>query len=328
MIEFYKSEIDKMKIPSAKGLFIFAEADKTLYIQITNNLEKSIRQLFQAMKADKNVFQLISQTDKISYELYNSLFEALIHKKMLENTDHPEFNEQIKSYESYVYLGIDLQKPPYFKVVENTQQNDFYLGPFKHRFFVFDLLDAMAGLFKFPLCPDKKPYPCKRYKNNLCDGWCIKNKLTTYQKVILSYIFREIELLVHAKAEQKKYYDDLYFNKAEKLKNLIRIVEKYDAYLKFLFITKNLNLEFQDENHQYKVSKGRIESVFYKKKEYDFSYVSIDYRENELLAFNKDELSERRIIYNHLIKKNDKIILDKIDKIFKKSQLKVRSVLT
>ena len=89
----------------------------------------------------QSILLLISS--EIAYEEHESLFAALVHQKKLESTSHPEFNSMIKPYEQYVYLGINFDEPAYIKIVEDTQENRFYIGPFKDRFFLFDLLDAM-----------------------------------------------------------------------------------------------------------------------------------------------------------------------------------------
>ena len=63
-------------------------------------------------------------------------------------------------------------------------------------------------------------------------------------------------------------------------------------------------------------------------KKEEFPLITVEFRENEVLAFNKDQLAERWIVYKYLININDKIILDRIDAVNKKFQLKIRSDLT
>lgn len=328
MIKFNKTEIDEQKIPSETGVFILFDDSKILYISKTTNLDKSIKQLFKVAKDDKNIFQLVSQTSEIAFEEHSSIFSALVHQKKVENSTHLEFNSIIKPYEKYVYLGINFNEPPYMKVVEDTQQKLFYVGPFKDRFFLFDLLDAMAELFQFPLCPDEKPYPCERYKNDKCPGWCIKNKHETYKQAILKYIIPTEELTSSKQKEYEELFDDLQFEKAEYLKENIQLVEKYVEYLKFFKITKNLNLEFNENNRTFLIKDGRLNGIVEDAKRDEFPLVSVELRENEFLAFNKDQLAERWIVYKYLINSRDKKNLDRINEFYKKSQLKIRSDLT
>jgi len=328
MIKFNKTEMLKKKIPSGTGIFTLSDDNKILYINKTSNLDKSIRQLFEVAKDDKNIFQLVSQTAEIAFEEHISLFAALVHQKKLENSVYPEFNSIIKPFEQYVYIAINFNEPPYIKVAEDTQQNRFYIGPFKDRFFLFDLLDVMAEMFQYPLCPDEKPYPCERYKNDKCLGWCIKEKNETYKNAILPYIISPKELLSFKQNEYENLFNDLQFEKAEKLKTKIQLIKKYFEYLKFCKITKSLNLEFNKNNISYTINDGRLSGLVENSHKEDFPLISVEYRENELLSFNKDQLAERWIVYNYLVNSEDKIILDSLNEFYKKSQLKIKSNLT
>jgi len=87
-------------------------------------------------------------------------------------------------------------------------------------------------------------------------------------------------------------------------------------------------LEFTEDERVFKIKNGRLNGIIENRKKNEFPLVTVEFRENEILAFNKDQLSERWIIYQYLIEKNDKIILDRINEFYKKSQLKIRSDLT
>ena len=106
------------------------------------------------------------------------------------------------------------------------------------------------------------------------------------------------------------------------------MVEKYFEYLKFINVTKNLNLEFNENERDFIIKEGRLNEIVENGKKDEFPLVTVEFRNSEVLAFNKDQLSERWIIYQYLINKNDKIILDRINKFYKKSQLKIKSDLT
>jgi len=98
--------------------------------------------------------------------------------------------------------------------------------------------------------------------------------------------------------------------------------------LKFIAVTKNLNIEFEDYGKDIIIKNGRIIGTLEKGIKEEFPLVSVDYRENEIMAFDKSQLAERWVVYNYLLKKNDKIILDKIEAVNKKFQLKLISKLT
>ncbi|MDA3814585.1 MAG: hypothetical protein PF570_10085, partial [Candidatus Cloacimonetes bacterium] len=99
-------------------------------------------------------------------------------------------------------------------------------------------------------------------------------------------------------------------------------------YLKFINITKNLNLEFTENDRVLIIKDGRLNGIIENGSKDEFQLVTVEFRENEILAFNKAQLSERWIVYKYLVNKKDKIILDRINEFYKKSQLKIRSDLT
>ena len=76
------------------------------------------------------------------------------------------------------------------------------------------------------------------------------------------------------------------------------------------------------------IKDGRLNGIVENGKKEEFPLVTVEFRDSEVLAFNKDQLAERWIVYKYLINKNDKIILDRINEFYKKSQLKIRSDLT
>ncbi|NQT65129.1 MAG: hypothetical protein HQ554_03010 [FCB group bacterium] len=186
----------------------------------------------------------------------------------------------------------------------------------------------MAKLYQFPLCPDQKPYPCTRYTNEQCSSWCINKKHETYSKAILPYIIPAKNFLSSKQKEYDGYLSQLQFEKAKKIKDKIQLIEKYFKYLKFINVTKNLNLEFNENDRVFIIKDGRLNGIIENGKKNEFPLVTVEFRENEILAFNKDQLAERWIVYQYLIEKNDKIILDRINEFYKKSQLKIRSDLT
>ena len=109
---------------------------------------------------------------------------------------------------------------------------------------------------------------------------------------------------------------------------VIQLVEKYLEYLKFINITKNLDLEFNENGRDFIVKDGRLNGLVENGKNDEFPLITVELRDNEILAFNKDQLAERWIVYKYLINKNDKIILDRINEFYKKLQLKIRLNLT
>ena len=312
MMEFAKKDFKEQNIPEQSGIFTFSDAGENLYVGKTANLKKSLNNIFSLNPENEVLFKLVSLTEKVRFTEYPSLFLALVEQKKLLDKFLPEYNILLKPHLDYIYLAIDFSSVPYFKVVENTQVNLYYLGPFRDRFFLYDLLDTMGELFQFPICEDEK-YPCQRLKDKKCVGWCVKDNAETGKVIVDSYLQTNKKLTVELKAKKEELSNDLQFIKIEQLKKQISMIEKFYNQIEFLHTTKNLNMELNIKETTITINKGMITAIIDGSGIYHFPIISPQYCENELLAFDKEQLSERWIIYSYL-QKNRKKYLDKIYK--------------
>ena len=311
-MKFAKKDFKEQNIPEQSGIFIFSDAKKKLYIGKTSNLKKSLNNILSLNPENEILFKLVSLTKKVSFTEYPSLFPALVEQKKLLDRFLPEYNLLLKPHLDYVYLGIDFARVPYFKVVENTQENLHYLGPFRDLFFLYDLLDTMGELFQFPVCEDEK-YPCQRVKDNKCYGWCMKDNAEIGKVIVDSYLQVNEKLTEELKVKKEELSKDLQFAKVEQLNKQITMIEKFYNQIKFLHSTKNLGIELNIEETIITINKGMISEIKDGSNFFHFPIISPQYRDNELLAFDKEQLSERWIIYSYL-QKNRKKYFDKIYK--------------
>ena len=176
----------------------------------------------------------------------------------------------------------------------------------------------MGALFKFPVCEDEN-YPCQRYKQKKCSGWCLKENEEITRIILNSYLKPDDKLINEILKKHDKYFNELKFEKAETLKNQRKIIEKYYEIIKFLHITKEINLIFTGNGKKYKIENGMLIEILENSKTTYFPKLDFNYRDNEMMAFEKGQLAERRIIYNHF-KKNK---LEQLNKIYKKSISKI-----
>ena len=318
MIEFAKKDFKNQKIPESSGVFIFSDSHKNLYIGKASNLKKTINNFLTKNLENKIIFKMISLTKTISYEKTSTLFQALIKEKTYLNKENPEFNQQIRLYEDYVYLGIDFNRVPFLNISVNTQSNLYFVGPFQDRFFLFDLIDTFGTVFGFPDCENEN-YPCKRLKEKKCLGWCVKGNRKSQEIIRESYLQPNEKLLNKVKKKQEKFFDNLQFEKAEILKKQKEIILEYYDFLKFFHVTKSVNTIFSKNETTFEINNGMLLKVVHDGKQTYFPEFNIEYRDNEYLAFEKNQFAERWIIYQHL-KKNK---LEKINEIFKKSLFKM-----
>jgi excinuclease UvrABC nuclease subunit len=236
MIEFAKKDFKEQNIPEQSGIFTFSDAEKKLYIGKTSNLKRTLSNILSLNSENEVLFKLVSLTEKVSFTEYPSLFSALIEEKKLLDKFQSEYNVLLKPHLDYVYLAIDFARVPYFKVVENTQENLYYLGPFRDRFLLYDLLDTMEELFQFPVCKDEK-YPCQRLNDKICYGWCVKDNTEIGKVIVDSYLQVNKKLTEELGEKKEELSKDLQFIKVEKLKKQITMIEKFYDQIKFLHTT-------------------------------------------------------------------------------------------
>ncbi len=316
MNKIKKRELSERKeeVPEQKGVFIFSDKEKILYVSKTSNLKKRIEFFQNNVKNNKTILQLISLTEFIEWEISPTLFAALIKEKKILNTKNPEFNYQIKPYEDYVYLGIDFYKPSYFRITENTQGEFFYLGPFRDRFFLHDLIYTMMLLFQYPACEDEN-YPCEFYRKKICAGFCLNDAKEINGIIQKSYLLPNKNILEEIEQKRKNLFQNLEFKKAYLVEKQGRMIKKYYRMLEFFYTTKSIEMDFSENNISCKIRKGKLVELNEDGRIQYIESADPEYRENEILAIEKTQLDEMRIIFDHLKKTYPK----EIDKIYSES---------
>jgi excinuclease UvrABC nuclease subunit len=186
-------------------------------------------------------------------------------------------------------------------VKENTQADLLYLGPFRSRFLVSDVLSVLHKYLNLPICPDN-PKLCELRDTKFCLSTCTTGELDNLNELINKYYLstnNDLADLLLAKYEE--YHNDLQFLKAEEVKVEAKVILKYYKFLDFLNKTKGLNTTLEVENRVYFVEDGLLAEVS-GTDSIDFRNINrkIPYRENELLAVNKNQLDERWIVFNFM----------------------------
>jgi len=309
-------------LPESAGIYKFHSKDEILYISKTSSLRRSITRILSSNPENDQILKLISLTKKVSWEAEDSIFKALLKEKIELNKKTPQFNSLIKTHSEYSYLKINFQKVPYFMISEDTMDDLDYAGPFFNRFLILDFIAALSELMKYPEC-DNENYPCYRFKDGTCSGWCLKDSAETAEMIVQNYLLINNNLLEQLKNRRKDYFNALDFLKEDKLKNLISTIQKYYEYIKFFHTIKHINMDLQYDNFEIKIQTGQIESCILNNEKFFFPIVKTDYRQNEFLAIDKQHLAESWIIYSYLKKKYSQ----KIDNIYLESSQEILELL-
>lgn len=286
----------KIDIPDENGFYVFRNGETVVYAGKSANLQQTINQLLAVTEKPQSEVQ--ESSDTISWEVMNNMFQALLTEKEFKQKN-PEYQPPFRVHDIYKYMGIDFNKVPYFKFEDATLENHYYLGPFPSRFFLFDFLDTMMHQFHFPFC-EGDDYPCEKMNATLCKGYCLEDNPVLAEILRDNYLRIPQENLSKLKNEATLLNDDLEFEKAAEIEEKLVIFNKFYDYLKFLHVTKKLELEFEENGVKYKVQKGVLAKVIKNTQEMVYPVPEMEYRNLEHLAVDKSELAERRIIYNFL----------------------------
>lgn len=278
-------------IPADKGLITLWGEKELLFVQKTNNMYEFVTNLFARTKHDNHIKELIDNTDTILVEKFPSIIETLIKEKMLIADNQPQYNQSTVMEKPFVYLAVDFFEIPYLRVCETTSENYFYIGPFRDRFFLYDLMYNMGDLFKLPVCIDEK-HPQQRYREDKCEGYCLIDIPERTEVIIDNYLLRNEKLLARLDEEYQKRFRDLRFMEAEVIKKQLRNLRKFYQYITFCHVVKKINTSITYEDIHLDIQSGMISSVRKNNLERKLHIPIIEYRENEVMAIDKKMFPE------------------------------------
>jgi excinuclease ABC subunit C len=310
-------QIDKQYLnglPETMGVVSFYRADSLVFVSKTANVKRYLNLLYSQKNEVEEVERIFSQSDILFWDSYDTMLSALIAERLLMEKLQPELNHSIQPWKSYVYLALNQAEFPYIKIADFTEEDWTYLGPFRDRFFLMDMIDLMHKLLKLPYC-EVSSGPCEKLDNGKCRGWCVLLKqdndsedniqpnphLIKLEALLKeAYLHPENGLLEFIQREQQKYEADLQFTKADLLTEQIDLLTRYREWLIFLYAAKQLSYESE------RISVQGCQLIRYQVggEEFYSPYINIEYRENELLALNKNLLDDARILYHEWISNN------------------------
>jgi len=295
------------KLPKSWVFFSLSGEDGYLLSGYTASLKQRIQSLHAKAGEDGIVQSLLDKARKLQWQTHANGMEALIHHKCFLAEQHPEFQDSIPAFASYAYLALDAYTFPFVTTADNTQGDWLYVGPFRSRFFLADVMDTFARILKLPAC-DSNVHPCGKYDTGACRGWCLHldaeepvrgipplEKLETLLKE--AFIHPENGIRDMIQTERDKYFNDLEFTKASLLDEELELLDKYRDWLQFLYVTKTLAHQEPDME----IRNGRIVSCVFQGHSFHFPVDNTPYRKNESLALDLNIVDECRIVYDYLL---------------------------
>ena len=232
-----------MKLPLTPGVYIMKNKDKKIiYIGKAKKLKNRVSQYFGSQNGHSTkVRKMVENVDDFDYILTDSEFEALVLECSLIKQNMPKYNILLKDDKGYSYIKIT--KGPWGRISACFRKDDSdaeYLGPYTGNFSVTNTVDQAREIFKLPTCQKVFPRdigksrPCLNYFISKCSAPCgRKISLEEYEENLRQAVDflkgGSAETVKKLKAEMEEAAENLEFEKAAKLRDRIKAIDRISA---------------------------------------------------------------------------------------------------
>ena len=232
-----------MRLPLTSGVYIMKnKAGKIIYIGKAKALKNRVSQYFGS---DRNhppkVRKMVEQVEDFDYILTDSEFEALVLECSLIKQNMPKYNILLKDDKGYSYIKITPH--PWGNLSACFRKDDetaSYLGPYTGNFSVTSAVEQAKEIFRLPTCAKVFPRdigknrPCLNYFIGRCSAPCAgKISREDYEESVdaaVSFVKGGSKGALQAmREEMSRAAENLEFEKAAKLRDRIRAIERIAA---------------------------------------------------------------------------------------------------
>ncbi|MDR0314955.1 MAG: excinuclease ABC subunit UvrC [Oscillospiraceae bacterium] len=237
-----------MGLPQSPGVYIMKNAQGTIiYIGKAKSLKNRVSQYFGSQdRHDIKVLKMVSNVYDFDYILTDSEFEALLLECSLIKQHQPKYNILLKDDKGYHYIRIS--RDEWRRITAQKQKSDDgaqYIGPYTNAFTVKEALDEARKIFKLRDCSREFPRdigkgrPCLNYFISQCSAPCSgKISHKDYEESVddaISFLKGgSAKSVKEMQARMKELSDDMEFEKAAKLRDRIKAINKMNQKQKVI----------------------------------------------------------------------------------------------
>ena len=238
------------KLPLSPGVYIMKDKDgKIIYIGKAKALKNRVSQYFGSQENHlTKVRRMVENVEDFDYILTDSEFEALVLECSLIKQNMPKYNILLKDGKGFSYIKITKGWRNIYAVLQKDDNNADYLGPYTAGFSVTKAVEQAKKIYKLPTCNKAFPRdigkerPCLNYHLGICCAPCSgKISLGEYLKNVdgaLDFLkYGGKETIRRLTAEMEDAADNLEFERAAKIRDTIKSIEKVGNSQKVVFST-------------------------------------------------------------------------------------------
>jgi len=233
-----------MKLPLTPGVYIMKnKSGKIIYIGKAKKLKNRVSQYFGSQnRHSTKVRKMVENVEDFDYILTDTEFEALVLECSLIKQNMPKYNILLKDDKGYSYIKITRGEwgtiSPCFR---KDDENADYLGPYTGNYSVTNAVAQACEIFRLPTCSKKFPRdinrlarPCLNYFISRCSGVCAgkisKEEYSENLEGAIEFLRGGSgKLLRELRGEMEEAAESLDFEKAAKLRDKIKAIERIAA---------------------------------------------------------------------------------------------------
>ncbi|MAR62724.1 MAG: excinuclease ABC subunit C [Flavobacteriaceae bacterium] len=242
-------------IPEDPGVYQFLSIDKSIiYVGKAKNLKKRVSSYFQKNIKSRKTLNLVKNTKYVEHVVVHSESDALLLENSLIKKNQPKYNILLRDDKTYPWICIKNEPfPRVFVTRKLVKDGSQYFGPFTSFKTINTIMGIIKQLYSLRNCnynlskkniEEKKFKVCLEYHLGNCLGGCEgKENLEDYEKNVLA--IRQIlkgnvnESKRNFKKEMLKYSNNQEYEKAQKIKEKIQLLENYQS--KSTVVSSKLN---------------------------------------------------------------------------------------
>lgn len=238
-------ELQIQTLPDNPGVYqYFDKDDKIIYVGKAKNLKKRVSSYFTKSHDNYKTSVLVKKIVSIKHIVVSSESDALLLENNLIKNLQPRYNILLKDDKTYPWICI--KNEPFSRIFPTrrmTKDGSEYYGPYTNFKIVNTILEMIKELYPLRTCNydlsksniDSGKYKvCLEYHIGNCKGPCEGlESLANYQKQVEA--IRQIlkgnfkDSLKEFKIQMKELAEDMQFEAAQKVKEKIQTLEKYQA---------------------------------------------------------------------------------------------------
>ena len=233
-------------LPPEPGVYQFFDSkQEIIYIGKAKNLKKRVSSYFQKKNYDSYKSKvLVGKIKDIKHIVVDTESDALLLENNLIKKYLPRYNVLLKDDKTFPWICIKNEPfPRIFSTRNVINDGSKYFGPYTSGLMVKTLLNLIRQLYKLRTCnhflspeniKNKKYKLCLEYHIENCKGACEGLQVEEdYEKAIIQ--IKEIlkgnlgEVISFLKKEMKKHSEDFNFEDAERIKQKVEILNKFQS---------------------------------------------------------------------------------------------------